>query len=595
MSVMFNGIGVSRGFGIGEAQILERDQPEVAEIKLPEAELEQEIERFHTAVEVARTQLREVLKIIPSDTPGDIEAFIESHLLMLNDPMLRDGPIRIIRDQCCNAEWALKQQRDAIVSVFEAMDDAYLRTRKDDVEHVMRRIQQALHTPGSEIKPEAQQDWHGRIVVADDLTPADTVHMQHQGVSGFITESGGQLSHTAILARSLGIPAVVGVHEARRYMRNGEQVIIDGQSGLVIATPDDSTVAHYETRRKALQRRIDELIRVRDAPAVTLDGDPVTLQANIEIREDIVALRKVNAAGVGLYRTEFMYMNRSDVPDEQEHYEKYIAVVHELRGAPLTIRTVDIGADKEIDDSQVGPLARNPAMGLRGIRRCLIEPSLFIPQLRAILRASAKGPINIMFPMLTTVSEVRQTLALLEDVKSSLRREGERFDESIPVGGMIEIPAAAVAAHQFAEHLNFLSIGTNDLIQYSLAIDRIDDQVNYLYDPLHPAVLLLIKRVIDAGRTASIPVSMCGEMAGDPRYVRLLLSLGLRDFSMPPNSILEIRQVINNTMLGNVMRYAEQIMASSDPEQQDTLLAAMNDGVDSIMEHDQDAYSTLFH
>jgi len=288
---------------------------------------------------------------------------------------------------------------------------------------------------------------------------------------------------------------------------------------------------------------------------------------------------EVNAAGVGLYRTEFMYINRGDVPDEQEHYETYIAVVRELRGAPLTIRTVDIGADKEIDDSQTGPLAHNPAMGLRGIRRCLIEPSLFIPQLRAILRASAKGPINIMFPMLTTVSEVRQTLALLEDVKTSLRREGERFDESIPVGGMIEVPAAAVAAHQFAEHLNFLSIGTNDLIQYSLAIDRIDDQVNYLYDPLHPAVLLLIKRVIDAGRTASIPVSMCGEMAGDPRYVRLLLSLGLRDFSMPPNSILEIRQVINNTTLGDVIRYAEQIMDSSDPAQQDKLLEQMNDGI----------------
>ncbi len=590
---MFNGIGVSRGFGIGEAQILERDQPEVAEITLPESALGQEVERFHTAVEHARTQLRNVLDLIPRDTPGEIESFIESHLLMLNDPMMHDGPIRIIRELRCNAEWALKQQRDAIVSVFEAMDDPYLRTRKDDVEHVMRRIQQALHNPEGESKPEAPQDWHGRIVVADDLTPADTVHMQHQGVAGFITESGGQLSHTAILARSLGIPAVIGVHEARRYMRNGETLIIDGQSGLVIASPNRATVAHYEERSDALKRRIHELISLRDAPAVTLDGDPVTLQANIEIREDIEALRKVNAAGVGLYRTEFMYMNRSDVPDEEEHYETYIAVVRELRGAPLTIRTVDIGADKEIDDDQVGPLAHNPAMGLRGIRRCLIDPTLFIPQLRAILRASAKGPINIMFPMLTTVSEVRQTLALLEDVKASLRREGERFDESIPVGGMIEVPAAAVSAHQFAEHLNFLSIGTNDLIQYSLAIDRIDDQVNYLYDPLHPAVLILIKRVIDAGRTASIPVSMCGEMAGDPRYVRLLLSLGLRDFSVPPNAILEVRQVINSTLLADVLRYAEKIIASSDPEQQNALLEEMNAGVDSIME--QDAYSALFH
>ncbi len=587
---MFNGIGVSRGYGIGEAQILERDQPEVSEKALAPDSVEAEIERFQEALETARLELRTVLDLIPRDTPGEIEAFIESHLMMLDDPMLLEGPRRLIREHTCNAEWALKLQRDAIVAVFDAMDDEYLRTRRDDVDHVIRRIRSALYSRPSD-GPEPATEWRGRIVVADDLTPADTVQMQNQGVAGFVTESGGQLSHTAILARSLGIPAVVGVHEVRRYVANGERIIIDGESGLVVASPDEHTVQRYRQRQRALRRRIDELVGLRHAPAATLDGNAVTLQANIEIEEDIAALARVNAAGVGLYRTEFMYMNRADVPGEEEHYETYISVVRALNGAPLTIRTVDIGADKEIAEGQIGPLAHNPAMGLRGIRRCLIDPSLFVPQLRAILRASAKGPINIMFPMLTNITEVHQALALLEDVKASLHREGQRFDATIPVGGMIEVPAAAVTAEAFARHLNFLSIGTNDLIQYSLAIDRIDDQVNYLYDPLHPAVLALIKLTIDAGRAAGIPVSMCGEMAGDARFTRLLLSLGLRDFSMPPNSVLEVRQVVNNTHLGDIESFTERILHCYEPGEQERLLAELNEGVGALTAA-RDSYSS---
>lgn len=583
MSVMFQGIGVSRGFGIGPAHVLERDQQDINEIRITASKIDAEVERFERAITTARTELRAVLDSIPGDTHSDIEAFIETHLLMLDDPMLHDMPIRILRERRCNAEWALKLQRDRLVDVFEAMADPYLRTRKDDIDHVIQRVQAAMLSERDNNRKQKIQDWHGQIVVADDLTPADTLQMQNQGVAGFITESGGQLSHTAILARSLGIPAAVGVHNARRYLVNGEQLILDGQTGMVIANPGKPVIKHYRARQRELKSHIDQLVNLKDTPTVTLDGTAVSLQANIEIKEDLTALKSVNAIGVGLYRTEFLYLNRPDTPNEEEHYETYIQVLRALDGAPLTIRTVDLGSDKEPDTVHLGPLAHNPALGLRGIRRCLLEPGMFVPQLRAILRASAKGPINIMFPMLTNISEVRQTLTLLDYVKSCLRDEGQLFDESVAVGGMIEVPAAAISAHQFAQHLNFLSIGTNDLIQYTLAIDRIDDEVNYLYDPLHPAVLKLIHQVILAGKAADIPVSMCGEMAGNPQYIRLLLGLGLRDFSMPPNSILEARQVIKNTRLEQVQSYPEKLMNTSDTVGQHELLAELNAGLDEFI------------
>jgi len=575
VSLMLNGMGVSRGVSIAPVYILYRNQPEIVEKNLNKKQITTELRRFRNAHKTAKKQLQKVREAIPEDAPEDVSAFIETHLLMLDDSMLSSSPMDLIKQEQCNAEWALKLQRDSVIKVFDSMDDPYISTRRDDVNHVFNRVLDAL-TQNTGDPNDDVQNWRDHIVVADDLTPADTVLMQHHGVAGFVTEMGGPLSHTAILARSLNIPAVVGLHQARTYLSGGEQVIVDGESGLVLAEPGDQSIEHFRRRQRDIKRKSRELAKLTDAKSVTRGGEEISLLANIEVEDDIKLLKKVNAAGVGLYRTEFLYMHRDDVPDEEEHYRTYMKVIRALKGAPLTIRTVDLGADKEVETISTGPLAHNPALGLRGIRLCLNDLSLFIPQLRAILRASARGPIKIMFPMLTNVPELLQAKQILESVKDALRSKGYKFDENLPVGGMIEVPAAAISAHQFAEHLDFLSIGTNDLIQYTLAIDRIDDQVNYLYDPLHPAVLALIKQVIEAGQKSKIPVTMCGEMAGNSEYTRLLLGLGLREFSMPPNSLLEVKNVLLNTDLSSARRPALGFLHCNEKERQQPLLAKLN-------------------
>lgn len=576
MALMLTGMGVSRGVSIGDVYILRRNQHEYIEQEIDKKKIGKEVKRYKAAHSIAKKQLKKIRKEIPKGSPDDVSSFIETHLLMLDDAMMATSPIEIIKENKCNAEWALKLQRDAIVKVFESMDDPYIATRKDDVRHVFNHIMDALVSNGKTRSLDATEQWKDRIIIADDLTPADTMIMQHSGVAGFVTEMGGPLSHTAILARSLNLPAIVGLHDARQFLKPGEPLVIDGESGLVLAEPDETLIDHFHKRQRDIRRKAKELRKLNDAKSRAKSGEKITLLANMEVEDDLKHLRKVNAAGVGLYRTEFLYLEQDRVPDEEEHYKAYVRVVRALRGAPLTIRTVDLGADKEFDTENTGPLAHNPAMGLRGIRLCLNDPSIFIPQLRAILRASAKGPIKIMFPMLTTVPELLQAKQLLEATKDSMRSKGFKFDEKIQLGGMIEVPAAAISASHFAEHLDFLSIGTNDLIQYTLAIDRIDDQVNYLYDPLNPAVLSLIKMVIDAGIKHKIPVTMCGEMAGNPDYTRLLLGLGLREFSMPPNSILEIKNVLRQTRLANVRRPALGFLHCTEKEKQAALLEKIN-------------------
>lgn len=582
MSLMFNGIGVSRGIGIAPTRELIRDKLEIRERAITKARVKAEIKRFDQAIATAQKELESVRKTIPSDAGPDISAFIETHLLMLADEAFVQQPRVTIGEQLVNAEWALHQHREAIIKVFEDMEDPYLATRKNDINHVVDAILHALqHGDRRRIKA-GEQEWEGVIVVADDLTPADTIVMQTQGVAGFITETGGQLSHTAILARSLGIPAIVGVHSARRFLRDGDNVIMDGSSGLVSADPHDKSIALYKKRQREQKRADRELEKLRDATAETACGTPINLFANIENEEDIKSLRRANALGVGLYRTEFLYMNRSDIPSEEEHFQIYSKIIRSLKGAPFTIRTVDLGADKQAAHTEKGPQERNPALGLRGIRRCLKEPALFVPQLRAILRAAARGPVNILLPMLTNTDEVRETRALLEQVRAALLEEGQKVGEDIKLGGMIEVPSTAIAADQFAKELDFLSIGTNDLIQYTLAIDRIDDHVNYLYDPLHPAVLRLIKMTIDAGRKRRVPVSMCGEMAGDQRFIRLLMGLGLRDFSMPSNSLLGAKKVILGSKLRELRKLAESFVDESHPERRAAVLEKINASAETV-------------
>jgi phosphotransferase system enzyme I (PtsI) len=574
MSLALSGIGVSRGIAIGRAHFL-RGSIEVQENTVPESLLDSEVARFLDAVAIARSQLESLRERIPAGTSVNIAAFIETHLLMLDDTTISATPVELIREYGCNAEWALKLQRDEIVSVFEEMDDPYLRTRRDDIDHVINRVQRILLGRGEESHTGDSKDLQHAIVLADDLTPAETVLLEHQGIAAFATEYGGPLSHTAILSRSMVIPAVVGVHGIQHYLRDGETLILDGLQGVLIADPDEITLTHYRARQLAEQQRRLDLARLSLKPAISLDKVPINLMANIELPEDVDTEGLASAAGVGLYRTEFLFMNRVTPPDEEEQFECYRGVLDALKGKPLTIRTLDMGADKQVDSGS-SRSGSNPALGLRAIRLCLKDLSLFRPQLRAILRASANGPIRMMIPMLSNTQELQQLLTLVDETRNNLQYEGIAFAHDISIGGMIEVPAAALSAADFASRLDFLSIGTNDLIQYTLAIDRVDDEVNYLYDPLHPAVLSLIKMTIDAGRDAGIPVAMCGEMAGDPRYTRLLLGMGLCEFSMHHTSLQEVKRVINSSNIGKLKPLVEELLGNTKASQIPARIESLN-------------------
>jgi phosphotransferase system enzyme I (PtsI) len=572
MPFSLHGIGVSRGYAIGRTYLLQRNQPEITEYTIPDNIVEDEVQRFLNSLDLARRQLQDIRGRVSATTPGDIAAFIDTHLLMLQDASFTEAPIHLIRSRRCNAEWALKIQHDLLVQVFEQMDDPYLRTRKDDVDYVVRRVQRILVTedPSYLNDPDytelASSRLEGRVIIADDLTPADTILMQHQGVLAFVTEYGGPLSHTAILARSLGIPAVVGARNIRSYLGHDEPVIVDGRQGVILVGLDERILLYYRHKQREERRQQRELNKLKGKPAVTRDGVTIGMYANIELPEDALAVQDVAADGVGLYRTEFLFMNRADFPDEEEHLASYLHVIKTLEGIPVTIRTADLGADKQLDSGRSGQISTNPAMGLRAIRMCLKDLGMFRPQLRAILRASAHGTVRMMIPMLSSIQEVFQVLKLVEETKQELRERGLAFDERLPVGGMIEVPAAAVCADQFARYMDFLSIGTNDLIQYTLAIDRVDDEVNYLFDPLHPAVLALIHHTIRAGQKASIPVSLCGEMAGDSRYTRLLLGLGLTEFSMHPTGLLEIKKVIQDSVVSKLNATVRRLLRTTDAE-----------------------------
>ncbi|MCY4286221.1 MAG: phosphoenolpyruvate--protein phosphotransferase [Thiotrichales bacterium] len=580
MTFTIHGISASKGVAIGRVHALERDRSEVVERQLDPSRIEAEVERFARAVDAARLELRAVKARIPDGTPREIAAFIDTHLLMLEDEAISSAPIAYIREKRCNAEWALKLECDALVAVFDAMDDPYLRTRKNDVEHVVNRVQ--IHLGGTDegnrrSRSPSENAAAGKIIYADDLTPADTVLMQHQGVAGFMTEFGGPNSHTAILARSLNIPAVVGLHRSAALLRDGDEVVIDGREGIVVVSPTKSVKRFYERRRREIERIRSARRKLRATPTVTADGEPVVLQANVELPGESAGAVRDGAAGVGLYRTEFLFMNRIDPPDEQEQYETYAELVAALKGAPVTIRTLDLGADKQVDGARPdAPVTSNPALGLRAVRLCLKEQSLFRPQIRAILRASASGPVRMLIPMLATTTELDEVLRIVRDCKRDLDARGEGYDRSMPVGAMIEVPAAAICADIFARRLDFLSIGTNDLIQYTIAIDRVDDEVSYLYDPLHPAVLRLVAATIVAGRKAGIPVAMCGEMAGDARYTKLLLGMGLREFSVHPNALLEVKQIIGETQVAPARKLARRILRSTRTSTRHALIEELN-------------------
>ena len=578
MTIAFQGIGVaaSRPVAIGPAFLTGHGLRTASRTPISGDQVGAELDRLNQAVAAARRALKSVREQIPRSTPINIAEFIDTHLLMLEDVALVDEVRKIIRDQLYNAEWALQVQRDILVRVFEEMDDPYLRTRREDVEHVVHQIQTFLQGATPQFAARTL-DLEGAVVVARDLMPADAIVLRHRGAAAFVTEYGGPMSHTAILARSLGVPAVVGVHNITRYLRQGEILVVDGETGSVLAGADQSTLAYFEERRAAVEVRRIRLRGLLDRPAVTRDGVPVRLLANLELPEDAETAKANGAVGVGLYRTEFLYMNREDLPDEEEHLATYADIMNGVGGMPVTIRTLDLGVDKRLDT--VGdpfPRVCNPALGLRAIRLCLKEPGLFRPQLRAILRASALGPVRLMLPMVTNAQEVDAVQDIIAQLKAELDREGLPYDAELPVGAMVEVPAAALAARSLARRMDFLSIGTNDLVQYTLAIDRLDDSVNYLFDPTHPAILRLVRMTIEAGRALDTPVAMCGEMAGDPRFTRLLLGIGLREFSMQPGALLDIKEIVLESDTRELQWHTARLFARLDDVEPGRLLDGLN-------------------
>jgi phosphotransferase system enzyme I (PtsI) len=577
VSLTLHGLGVSKGIAIGKVQIIKHEPVEINEYCLPKYALEEEIARFKNAIAIARQQLQRIRDQIPKDATVDIAAFIDAHLLMLDDSLLTRVPIDLIYEHKCNAEWALKMQCDSIVQIFDKMADPYLSARKNDIEQVVTRIQRILHGCSDISEPLESYLLNG-IILADDLSPADTVLMQHYGILAFVTEYGGATSHTAILARSLGIPAIVGLRRARPYIKPNETIIVDGLQGVILVEPDKRSLRYYRMRQSEAKRHRIALTKIKKSPTITRDGTPITLHVNIEFPEDMVAVERVGGKGIGLYRTEFLFMNRYEPPDEEEHFDAYSRVIHALKGGPLTIRTLDLGADKQVVDSHYHneSSVTNPALGLRAIRLCLKRPKLFKPQLRAILRTSALGKVRMMIPMVCGIQELKQVRLMIEEMRTELRQKSLKFDPHMPYGVMVEVPAIAICTDLVAPQVDFFSLGTNDLIQYALAIDRGDDAVNYLYDPLHPAVLRLIKMSIDAAKRADKPISMCGEMASDTRYVRLLLGLGLRSFSVNPEAFLEIKQIINNSHLAGLAPLSNKILNMSSQTEIANVLDTIN-------------------
>ena len=573
MSFTLHGAGVGGGIAIGQAHLISSARLEVAHYAIAPEHLELEVMRFSTAVDKVRAELEGLRRSVSAGAPAELGAFLNLHLMILDDATLSQAPRELIRSLHCNAEWALVQQMDYLVAQFDKIEDSYLRERKADVVQVVERVLKAmLNQPGGAGGAPAREG--SLIVVAHDLSPADMILFKQHQYAGFVTDLGGVTSHTAILARSLDIPAIVGAHTARQMVREGELMIVDGVHGVLIVAPDALVLAEYQQRQRELELRRQKLKRIRNTPATTRDGTAVDLHANIELPQDIEQVRESGATGVGLFRSEFLFLNRDDLPGEDEQFEAYRKVAHAMRGMPVTIRTLDLGADKTVNSSARG--GPNPAMGLRAIRLCLAEPQMFLTQLRAILRASHYGKIRLLIPMLAHAHEIEQALAMIAQAKQFLDEQNLPYDRGIQVGGMIEVPAAALALGVFVRKLDFLSIGTNDLIQYTLAIDRTDDSVSHLYNPLHPAVLHLIAHTIKTGSRMQVPVAVCGEMAGDVTLTRLLLGFGLRQFSMHPANLLTIKQQVLKSDLGDLTRLANRILRADDPEKAKRLLEKLN-------------------
>ena len=580
MTFSIHGLAVARGIAIGRAVLVASSRVDVAHYFITQDQIQGEINRLKRAKEVVFQEVQRLQLALPKDAPTELAALLDVHLMLLQDELLAEGVAHWISERLYNAEWALTSQLDVVARQFDEMEDLYLRERKADLEQVVERVlrqlkgaptgvpQPAVRRPGSQ----RQQDLLLEdtedvplVLVAHDLSPADMLQFKQSVFAGFVTDVGGKTSHTAIVARSLDIPAVVGARNASHWVKQDDWVIIDGDAGVMIVDPSPIVLAEYGFKQRQASLERERLSRLRLTPALTLDGQKIELLANIEMPEDAAAALTAGAVGVGLFRSEFLFMGRSGhLPGEEEQYLAYRRAVEGMQGLPVTIRTVDIGADKPLDRNVRETAHLNPALGLRAIRWSLADPAMFLTQLRAILRAAVHGQVHLLIPMLAHGKEIRQTLALLARARAQLDGQGVVYGP-LKVGAMIEIPAAALTVPMFLSYFDFLSIGTNDLIQYTLAIDRADEQVADLYDPLHPAILHLVANTIAQGLAQAKAISVCGEMAGDPSLTRLLLGMGLRSFSMHPTQILAVKQVVLRSDTSRLKPWAQKVLASDNP------------------------------
>ncbi|QDC70089.1 phosphoenolpyruvate--protein phosphotransferase [Candidatus Methylopumilus universalis] len=568
-----HGIGVSNGIAIGRAHLISNALLEVVQYDIEIKNIPLEVKRFEDAIAAVRVELNKIKSQLPSDSPKELSAFIDTHLMILNDKSLSSLPKSIIENEKCNAEWAIKKQMDSVVNQFDQIEDQYLRERKQDVIQVVERVIKILLGHSNQIAAKNKEKL--TILVAHDISPADALHFKNHKYAAFVTDGGGVTSHTAILSRSLNIPSIVALQNARTLIRDNDLIIVDGSQGVVIVNPTLEIQKYYKSLQDSWSDEQEKLQRIKTKKSITKDGALIHLFANIEVPNDIISVNASGATGVGLFRTEFLFMNRQDMPDEEEQFQAYKKVAEAMGKRPVTIRTLDSGADKQtaLNNKKISP---NPALGLRAIRLCLSEPKIFMTQLRAILRASQFGNIKILFPMLSSISELRQTKLLLERAKASLRKDKVKFNEKILIGGMIEIPAAAISADIFAQELDFLSIGTNDLIQYALAIDRTDDAVSHLYNPLHPAVLKLIALTIKSAHKYKKSIAVCGEMAGEPKLTKLLIGMGVEQLSMHPSHILSVKEKVLNSSIKNIKSYVLRLLNLNEVDKIETLLKKIN-------------------
>jgi len=579
MTFSIHGLAVARGIAIGRAVLVASSRLDVAHYFISTAQIPTEIARLRQARDAVVQELQRLQQDMPKDAPHELAALLDVHLMLLQDELLATSVKHWIEDRLYNAEWALTSQLEVIARQFDEMEDPYLRERKADLEQVTERV---LHCMKGGVSPIAQTRPTSRpqqelqlgdtmdvplVLVAHDLSPADMIQFKQSVFVGFVTDVGGKTSHTAIVARSMDIPAVVGARTASQLVRQDDWVIIDGDAGVIIVDPSPIILSEYAFKQRQGDLERERLTRLRHTPAITMDGQKIELLANIEMPEDTKAAMQVGAVGVGLFRSEFLFMGRQGhLPDEGEQFDAYRRAVEGMAGLPVTIRTVDVGADKALDDARHDAAHLNPALGLRAIRWSLADPAMFLNQLRAILRAAAHGKVNLLIPMLAHASEIRQTVALVEQAKRDLDQRGLAYG-AVRLGAMIEIPAAALSLRLFLKYFDYLSIGTNDLIQYTLAIDRADESVAHLYDPLHPAVLKLVADTITECQRQGKGVSVCGEMAGDVTMTRLLLGLGLRSFSMHPSQVLAVKQQILRSDTAKLKMWAQRVLESEDPAQ----------------------------